>query len=89
MKYAQALKDYRTLRELVGGEPEDAGEMLEQIAERMLSKPTEKQALSELGLLIDMYFDRGSAEGADMRDMPEAREIFIRHGLINEDGEDE
>ena len=89
MKHKQALADYLALRAIAGGEPEDAGEILEQIAEKMLSRPTPENAATLLCELIDLYYERGNAEGQSLRDDPEARTIFVRHQLIHDDEEAE
>lgn len=88
MNHKQALKDYETLRAIAIGEPHDAGEILEQIASKMLSRPTTKEATENLCLLIDLYFDRGGPQGESLREIPEAHEIFVRHQLVNGDEED-
>jgi hypothetical protein len=85
MKHPQALADYRALRALAVGEPHDSGEMLESIADKMLSRPTTKDATFHLCELIELYFQRGDPQGNCLHDIPEAREIFVRHGLIDDE----
>ncbi|MGO4801160.1 hypothetical protein ACEN2T_17920 [Pseudomonas sp. W22_MBD1_FP4] len=88
MKHKQALADYRALREIAGGEPEDAGELLEQIAEKMLARPTPENAAYLLCELVDLYYQRGNAEGRSMRKDPAAHAIFVRHQLVAADEEE-
>lgn len=89
MNHKQALSDYETLRAIAVGYPHDSGEMLEQIANKMLSRPTAKEATRHLCDLIDLFFDRGGPMGESLRDIPEAHEIFVRHQLVNDDEEDD
>lgn len=89
MNHKQALSDYEALRELAIGEPHDTGEMLEQIAEKMLRRPSTKEATKHLCHLIDLFFERGGPLGDSLRDIPEAHEIFVRHRLLDKDSEDD
>ncbi|WP_219096262.1 hypothetical protein [Pseudomonas sp. UMAB-40] len=88
MNHKQALSDYETLRAIAIGEPHDAGEILEQIGNKMLSRPTAKEATKHLCQLIEFYFDLGGPQGESLREIPEAHEIFVRHMLVNDDEED-
>lgn len=88
MNHKQALSDYEALRAIAIGDPHDAGEILEQIGNKMLSRPTAKEATKHLCHLIDLFFDRGGPLGESLREIPEAHEIFVRHQLVNDDEED-
>jgi hypothetical protein len=87
MEHKQALADYRALRKIACGEPHDAGEVLEQITERMLSRPTVKEATRNLCELVELYFVRGGPEQDSLRDHPQAQAIFVRHRLMSSDEE--
>jgi len=87
MNHKQALLDYEALREIAVGEPHDSGELLEQIGEKILRRPTAKEATKHLCHLIDLYFERGGPLGDSLRDIPEAHEIFVRHRLVDADEE--
>jgi hypothetical protein len=66
-----------------GGHPHDAGEILEEIANEMLRKPGTKEAKKHLSELIEAFFVRGGPSGESLKEIPEAREIFIRHHHID------
>lgn len=84
MTHKEALADYLRLRDIAGGHSHDAGEILEEIANEMLKKPNAKEAKKCLSELIESFFIRGGPSGDSLLEIPEAREIFIRHHLIDE-----
>lgn len=83
MNYATCLKDFTRLREIAKGYPHDFGEILENVAETLLSCPTKAKARNCLTNLINEYYQRGDSEGHSLTGHPGAREIFRRHGLID------
>ena len=84
-QHAQLLKDYLCLRGIAIGVPHDSGEYYDQMADDMLASPTKKEACDHLYNLIELYFQRGGPDQECMHDDPICREIFIRHGFIDED----
>ncbi|MGE8063777.1 hypothetical protein [Pseudomonas sp. NPDC089569] len=47
--------------------------------------PTPENAASLLCELVDLYYQRGYAEGQSMRNDPDAHAIFVRHQLAASD----
>lgn len=86
--HRQALADFNALRDLAGGDPEDSGEVFESIAIDMLKKPGTAEATKHLHYLIGLFFDRGGPEGASLMDDPQAKAIFLRQGLMDEDDDE-
>lgn len=84
MNHKQALADYLKLKALAVGDPYDVGEILEGMAGQMFSRPTAREATEHLCYLIKLFYDRGDGEGNSIQHMPEANEIFVRHGLAQE-----
>lgn len=87
MNHKQALSDYMALNNLSGGGPYDSGADYEQIAEKLLARPTAKEAADHLCDLIRLYYVRGNVNGESMLDDPTAKAIFVRHHLIESDEE--
>ena len=84
-KHKQLLADYQALRAIACGNPYDSGEYYDQFADDMIERPTAKEACRHLEHLIDMYHYRGGPLGEDLKDNPDAREIFIRNRLMDAD----
>jgi hypothetical protein len=88
-RHTQLLKDYKELRAIAGGCPEDSGEYYDQFAEDLLERPTKAEACSHLENLIDRYGRHGGPLGERLQDDPRAAKILGRYGWADEEGDEE